>query len=101
MAADREQACAPALNCAAAGGLLAIGCSLRGGFDFISHCEDFFILYFFGLFFQPKGYKHKQLFFLLQTIKKFSIEIKYFKTFNNGSLGSRIDEERSEMRYVM
>ena len=22
-------------------------------------------------------------------------------TFNNGSLGSRIDEERSEMRYVM
>ncbi len=42
MAADREQACAPALNCAAAGGLLAIGCSLRGGFDFISHCEDFF-----------------------------------------------------------
>lgn len=58
----------------------------------------FFILYFFGLSFQPKGYKHKQLFFLLQTIKKFSIEIKYFKTFNNGSLGSRIDEERSELR---
>ena len=26
---------------------------------------------------------------------------KIFKTFNNGSLGSRIDEERSEMRYVM
>ncbi len=24
-----------------------------------------------------------------------------FKTFNNGSLGSRIDEERSELRYVM
>ena len=24
-----------------------------------------------------------------------------FKTFNNGSLGSRIDEERSEMRYVV
>ena len=33
-------------------------------------------------------------------------KFKYFKqkfntTFNNGSLGSRIDEERSEMRYVM
>ncbi|CCL93403.1 hypothetical protein BN190_4660001 [Clostridioides difficile T14] len=26
---------------------------------------------------------------------------KILKTFNNGSLGSRIDEERSEMRYVM
>ena len=27
---------------------------------------------------------------------------KIFKTtFNNGSLGSRIDEERSELRYVM
>ena len=26
---------------------------------------------------------------------------KIVKTFNNGSLGSGIDEERSEMRYVM
>ena len=26
---------------------------------------------------------------------------KFVTTFNNGSLGSRIDEERSELRYVM
>ena len=73
MAADREQACAPALNCAAAGGLLAIGCSLRGGFDFISHCEDFFRTLLLWAA-RPKGYKHKQLFFLLQTIKKFLLK---------------------------
>jgi hypothetical protein len=29
------------------------------------------------------------------------IEIINITTFNNGSLGSRIDEERSELRYVM
>lgn len=28
-------------------------------------------------------------------------DVQIFKTFNNGSLGSRIDEERSEMRYVV
>lgn len=48
--------------------------------------------------------KHKQLFFII-LICHFKIcfiaVTKIFKTFNNGSLGSRIDEERSEMRYVM
>lgn len=29
------------------------------------------------------------------------LQTQTFKTFNNGSLGSRIDEERSELRYVM
>ena len=29
------------------------------------------------------------------------IEKRNFKTFNKGSLGSRIDEERSKARYVM
>lgn len=33
-----------------------------------------------------------------QSIKTYT---QIFKTFNNGSLGSRIDEERSEMRYVV
>ena len=41
--------------------------------------------------------------FLLQffCLKLFLNEIILNTTFNNGSLGSRIDEERSEMRYVM
>lgn len=49
----------------------------------------------------PKGDKHKQLFFLYSVKTNFVMKLKIFKTFNNGSLGSRIDEERSEMRYVM
>ena len=37
------------------------------------------------------------------SVGRMQSENKYtlFKTFNNGSLGSGIDEERSEMRYVM
>lgn len=51
---------------------------------------------FAGSSYLPRVYL-KNCFVLLSDLK---ILIKV-KTFNNGSLGSRIDEERSEMRYVM
>jgi hypothetical protein len=37
----------------------------------------------------------------LVVVNVFTFAIAISTTFNNGSLGSRIDEERSEMRYVM
>ena len=67
----------------------------------ITHCEDFFSYIFTSLGLSgPKGYKHKPNLFFYYFVNQeiFFIEIKYFKTFNNGSLGSRIDEERSELR---
>ena len=39
--------------------------------------------------------------FLTLCLKNIMNKIIQNRTFNNGSLGSRIDEERSEMRYVM
>ena len=41
------------------------------------------------------------LWFFIHTIKWNCMLLKINTTFNNGSLGSRIDEERSELRYVM
>ncbi|GAA0057490.1 hypothetical protein GCM10007190_21820 [Macrococcus hajekii] len=53
----------------------------------------------------PRGNKHKQFYLFIKFLSKTRIFVtgnfKILKTFNNGSLGSRIDEERSEMRYVM
>ncbi|KAI8382590.1 hypothetical protein J6894_04638 [Nakaseomyces glabratus] len=45
---------------------------------------------------------NKYFFILTNSVNtRFLLVENNFKTFNNGSLGSRIDEERSEMRYVM
>lgn len=56
------------------------------------YCASFFSL---GL----PGRRHKQSECRTELHKHTNTQT--FKTFNNGSLGSRIDEERSELRYVM
>lgn len=75
----------------------------------IQHTVEFFIsLQLFLWAFEqsgPRGNKHKQFYLFIKFLSKTRIFVtgnfKILKTFNNGSLGSRIDEERSEMRYVM
>lgn len=74
----------------------------------IQHTVEFlyFCNFFFGLrAIEPRGNKHKQFYLFIKFLSKTRIFVtgnfKILKTFNNGSLGSRIDEERSEMRYVM
>jgi hypothetical protein len=85
--------CEPALKCAASG---------RFHFTLvILHTVEYFILYR-AVAFASVHTKHKQPFLLYIVNTNLSLTVtKIFKTFNNGSLGSRIDEERSEMRYVM
>ena len=47
------------------------------------------VIFFTNLFYKEKNYKFENIF------------IKKIKILNDGYLGSHIDEERSEMRYVM
>ena len=50
----------------------------------------------------PTQNTNNYFYFIIQSFKIcFTAVTKIFKTFNNGSLGSRIDEERSEMRNAM
>ena len=75
----------------------------------IQHTVEFSYLcnFFFGHSSNrgPEVNKHKQFYLFIKFLSKTRIFVtgnfKILKTFNNGSLGSRIDEERSEMRYVM
>lgn len=62
-----------------------------------THCGVFFAVLFFSL--GLPGRRHKQSECRTELHKHTNTQT--FKTFNNGSLGSRIDEERSELRYVM
>lgn len=62
-----------------------------------THCGVFYDSFCFSLGLFP-GRRHKQDMWRRRYTRSTNTTI---KTFNNGSLGSRIDEERSELRYVM
>lgn len=79
-------------TCACGGGSCLCPC-----LPFNAHTVESLFASFFSL--GLPGRRHKQSECRTELHKHTNTQT--FKTFNNGSLGSRIDEERSELRYVM